>query len=285
MHPSHRTPEGRFEPGQSGNPFGRPRGARNKTTLAVEAVLDDRAADFVNRIIDSAQHGSLPAMRMCLDRVFPPRRGRPVKIDLPPLKTPQDVEDAAGAIVADAACGDLTPHEAVEFFRVIDAYRRTIFGVAQMKRLAELEKLFAAQQRGGAGNTSEIQADRDVAPVRAGDDGEPGGEENTSEIQTAAEQVSEGEASRDENTSEIQGPAPSGPSDVAGTARRETDLENADEIRRRGTAAYWEGTDEPRTGERRNAKIQADTGKAPTPPPAPHGEEAAPGERTARLEG
>jgi hypothetical protein len=33
----------RFLKGQSGNPSGRPRGARNKTTLAVEALLDGEA--------------------------------------------------------------------------------------------------------------------------------------------------------------------------------------------------------------------------------------------------
>jgi Family of unknown function (DUF5681) len=33
----------RFRKGQSGNPSGRPRGARNKTTLAVEALLDGEA--------------------------------------------------------------------------------------------------------------------------------------------------------------------------------------------------------------------------------------------------
>jgi hypothetical protein len=188
MHTTHRTPDGRFEPGQSGNPFGRPRGARNRTTLAVEAVLDDRAADFVNRIIDSTQHGSFPAMRMCLDRVCPPRRGRPVVVDLPPLRTPEDVEAAATAIVADAACGDLTPHEAVEFFRVIEAYRRTIFGVQQMKRLAELEKRLAAQERAGKENTSEIQAAGDAAPA---DEAEPATEQNTSEIQADGDALGE----------------------------------------------------------------------------------------------
>jgi hypothetical protein len=32
-----------FEHGQSGNPSGRPKGARNKTTIAVEALLDNEA--------------------------------------------------------------------------------------------------------------------------------------------------------------------------------------------------------------------------------------------------
>jgi hypothetical protein len=31
-----RTPEGRFRPGQSGNPAGRPRGSRNKATVILE---------------------------------------------------------------------------------------------------------------------------------------------------------------------------------------------------------------------------------------------------------
>jgi hypothetical protein len=32
-----------FKPGHSGNPNGRPKGVRNKTTLAVEALLDGEA--------------------------------------------------------------------------------------------------------------------------------------------------------------------------------------------------------------------------------------------------
>jgi hypothetical protein len=30
----------RFQPGQSGNPAGKPKGARNRTTLAIEALID-----------------------------------------------------------------------------------------------------------------------------------------------------------------------------------------------------------------------------------------------------
>ena len=33
----------RFQPGESGNAAGRPKGARNKTTLAVEALIDGAA--------------------------------------------------------------------------------------------------------------------------------------------------------------------------------------------------------------------------------------------------
>jgi Family of unknown function (DUF5681) len=32
-----------FKPGESGNPAGKPKGARNKVTLAIEALLDGEA--------------------------------------------------------------------------------------------------------------------------------------------------------------------------------------------------------------------------------------------------
>jgi Family of unknown function (DUF5681) len=48
-------PRGRpFQPGQSGNPSGRPKGARNKATLAVEALLENEAEALTRKVIDLA---------------------------------------------------------------------------------------------------------------------------------------------------------------------------------------------------------------------------------------
>ena len=46
-----------FRPGKSGNPAGRPRGARNKTTLAVEALLDGEAETITRKAIELAKTG------------------------------------------------------------------------------------------------------------------------------------------------------------------------------------------------------------------------------------
>src|SRR5712691_6144293 len=47
-----------FEPGQSGNPSGRPKGARNKATLVVEALLENEAEALTRKVIDLALAGN-----------------------------------------------------------------------------------------------------------------------------------------------------------------------------------------------------------------------------------
>ncbi|HXW71128.1 MAG TPA: DUF5681 domain-containing protein, partial [Methylocella sp.] len=39
-----------FLPGQSGNPAGRPRGARNKQTIALEALLDGQSEALMQKV-------------------------------------------------------------------------------------------------------------------------------------------------------------------------------------------------------------------------------------------
>ena len=64
-----------FEKGVSGNPTGRPRGSRNATTLALEALLDGQANALTQKAIDLALGGDMAALRLCLDAILPPRKG------------------------------------------------------------------------------------------------------------------------------------------------------------------------------------------------------------------
>ena len=70
---------------QSGNPKGRARGSRNKTTLALEALLDGQAEALTQKVIDKALEGDMGALRLCLDRILPPRRDRHVSVKLPAI--------------------------------------------------------------------------------------------------------------------------------------------------------------------------------------------------------
>ena len=129
-----------FQPGQSGNPNGRPRGARNKTTLAVEALLDGEAESITRKAIELAKSGDGPALRLCLDRIAPARKDRSVAFELPKLESAGDAVKAATAIVEAVACGDLTPSEASDLSRVVEGFTRTLEAVDFEARLTRLEK-------------------------------------------------------------------------------------------------------------------------------------------------
>jgi Family of unknown function (DUF5681) len=107
-------PEMPFEPGKSGNPAGKLKGTRNKTTLAVEALLDGEAETITRKAIELAKAGDLAALRVCLDRIAPPRKDRPVLFELPPVSSAAGAARAAAALLEAVAVGDLTPAEASE---------------------------------------------------------------------------------------------------------------------------------------------------------------------------
>jgi Family of unknown function (DUF5681) len=80
----------RFKPGQSGNPDGRPKGARNVTTRAVEALLDGEAEKLTRKVIELGLTGDMTALRICMDRITPPRKD--VAFSLPAMNVPADCQ-------------------------------------------------------------------------------------------------------------------------------------------------------------------------------------------------
>ena len=103
-----------FEKGQSGNPAGRPRGSRSRATMALQDMLERDAESIARAAINLAKHGNIAALRICMDRLLPPRRHEPVTLDLPSLDKVADTVAATSAIVAAVAAGDLTAAEAAE---------------------------------------------------------------------------------------------------------------------------------------------------------------------------
>jgi hypothetical protein len=72
-----------FEPGQSGNPKGRPKGSRTQATMIAEALLDGEAEAITRRLVDKALEGDTAALRLCFDRLLAPKRERGVSFELP----------------------------------------------------------------------------------------------------------------------------------------------------------------------------------------------------------
>lgn len=104
--------EARFKKGQSGNPAGRPKGSLNQTTLACQELLDGEAAAITRKAIEIALEGDLTAIRLCLERIIPPRKDRPVCVDLPKMATQNDMKQFTEALLEDVKNGNLTISEA-----------------------------------------------------------------------------------------------------------------------------------------------------------------------------
>jgi hypothetical protein len=129
-----------FEPGNSGNPNGRPRGARNKVTLAIEALLDGEAEALTRKAIELAKAGDMQALRLCMDRLAPPRKDSPVAFNLPNMSTVSDAVLAMGALLKAVAEGDLTPTEAADLTRMVQAFAKIIETAEFEERIQKLEE-------------------------------------------------------------------------------------------------------------------------------------------------
>jgi hypothetical protein len=128
-----------FEKGESGNPAGRPRGARNRTTLLMQNLFADDAEAIGRKAIEMAKAGDLAAIRLCMDRLAPARKDEPVAFELPPIEKPADIVAATASIVAAVAAGELTPSQAAELSKVIDVHVRALDSKGFDERLGKLE--------------------------------------------------------------------------------------------------------------------------------------------------
>jgi hypothetical protein len=129
----------RGRPFQPGNP-GKPKGARHKVTLAVEALLDGDATQLTRKAIDLALAGDTTALRLCLDRIAPLRRVRPVAIALPEVTGAEGVTAALAAVIAAMGDGILAPDESAAISSVIEVQRRAIETVDLEARLRAIEQ-------------------------------------------------------------------------------------------------------------------------------------------------
>jgi Family of unknown function (DUF5681) len=122
---SEKKPRGRpFEPGQSGNPAGRPKGARNRAGRAIEALIDGQGEALGAKAIEKALGGDSAMLRALMRTLVSPRRERTVEFDLPQIESAADAVKASAAVIRACAAGELSPREASEIMRLIAAHAR-----------------------------------------------------------------------------------------------------------------------------------------------------------------
>jgi hypothetical protein len=106
----------------------------------IEHLAEGQAEQLVQKVVDLAQAGDVSCLRMILDRLWPPRKGQPVNVVMPPINTSRDVFPAIASIWTAIREGRLTPDEASALSIVIDRSIQAIELHDITKRVAALEE-------------------------------------------------------------------------------------------------------------------------------------------------
>ena len=130
-----RNTAGRFTEGNSG----RPKGSRNKATLAIESLLHGQAEALTQTAVTKALEGDSVAIRLCMERIAPAPKDQPVSFSLPTMHSALDASEAAGSVLKAVSDGELTPVEATRVMGLIESYRRTLELTEIEQRLQALE--------------------------------------------------------------------------------------------------------------------------------------------------
>jgi len=142
-----RTETGRFAKGYSGNMKGKPAGTRNKATLAALSLFEGETEALTRKAIEMALGGDTTALRLCLERITPPARERPIDgFTLPSLTNSQGVLGALEVVAQQLANGELLPSEAKAICHLLDKYHQHFEITELAKRLETLEAVLAARK-------------------------------------------------------------------------------------------------------------------------------------------
>jgi hypothetical protein len=112
-----------FQPGVSGNPAGKPVGAKDRRT-SLRKLFEDRAEELINKAIEMALGGDTVALKLCLERCVSRKKDEPVEFHLPRDITNGDSLILIGAnILRTMEKGKITPEQAKTLLEVMGLYR------------------------------------------------------------------------------------------------------------------------------------------------------------------
>jgi hypothetical protein len=131
----------KFRPGQSGNPAGRPKGSKNRSTALWAALLEDGGEEVLRRVVERARRGDPLCVRLVVERLLP--RATPthsVELDLPRMQRAGDIVSALATVLGSVAAGEMTLEEAGQFARILEGQRRAIETADLAVRVDALER-------------------------------------------------------------------------------------------------------------------------------------------------
>jgi hypothetical protein len=141
-----RDEKGRFGPG---NP-GRPRGARNRATVAAERILDDGIGAVAEKCVELAKEGNMTAISAVLRLRIPAQRLAQEPIELPKLETARDGLAALRTITEAVASGEIDGDHGRALAAIVEGFLKSFEVVDLDARIRALEAVHTKENRNEA---------------------------------------------------------------------------------------------------------------------------------------
>ena len=103
-----RNTAGKFTSGNSG----KPKGSRNKATIAIESLWNGQAKALIQTAVTKALGGDSVALRLFMERIAPAPKDQPVSFSLSSMQSASDASQAAADVLRPVSDGEITPIKA-----------------------------------------------------------------------------------------------------------------------------------------------------------------------------
>nr|WP_311529415.1 hypothetical protein [uncultured Ralstonia sp.] len=139
-----RDERGRLLPGHKGLPgAGRPSGLAQSEKI--RALLEPHREELIGRTLELALKSpdgqvSARALEIALTRLAPTPRQEAERVIVPGFREATTLQGKAEAIIAAAACGEISAEAAERLLRVLDVYSKAILTTELERRLQALEQ-------------------------------------------------------------------------------------------------------------------------------------------------
>jgi len=124
-----------FQKGKSGNPAGKPKGAKDKRT-ELRSLFEQHREELIKVAVDKAKNGDSTSLRICIDRLVAPMRSNPVRIE----GFVGTLTERGEAVMAAIAAGSIGAEEGGALMSLLQAQARLVEATTLDDRIAALEK-------------------------------------------------------------------------------------------------------------------------------------------------
>jgi len=108
--------------------------------MVAQALLDGEAEALTRKAVQLALEGNIQALKLCIERLIPPRKERPVDVALPEFSGVESLPVLTATLLAAVSSGELTVGEASGLSTLVANYGRMLELAELEKRIAVLEK-------------------------------------------------------------------------------------------------------------------------------------------------